>query len=519
MVNTAYQSLISPLVSFGKQLNISSEVWSNCEELNQIYFSNSELATSKIANLKLAQMVNLTKNLGKSLTCEFSSGELPLLQLDSNINQSQLEEFKTEIRQMTSVSLVLKIDKQILIKKLFNNTISDNLYPILFLFSKPLENFLMKGLIELERQLRQLANKKLIILVAEQLIVLEGKYISVLGGQEIFNLNNLSTPNDDDFEQIYSVVCKQQETLNWQDIKLNFLTPFNFEFQQLDESQSNITNIFNNYAVQLICLYLADRSQIRGQNIVSTFNTTKKSVEIKIDSIISLNRSKDREDIKSLFDLFKWVYATDKTSYDKNSITQITIVQILQSFNEHEYYRNLISKATVILNESQWRTKAIVESQIDNYIQQELKLEDYINGSISDFEQEIDNLIKSISETIKNAIAITIASFIAALLKGNFNPLVFRLCIGIYLIYILIFPLYITMLNQNRRYKLMVDNFNLRIKRFKNNLYPEKVDEIVGNRLTETKKRFNNSFNLIICIYIIMMIIGILAMIFVPGLI
>lgn len=519
MTDIAYRTLISPLISFGEQLDIPSEVWSESEELNQIYFSNSELATSAIANLKLEQIINLAKNLGESLSCEFFSGELPLLQLDSNISQTRLEEFKTEIRLMSSVSLVLKIDKQILIEKLLDNTIPDSLYPILFLFSRPLENFLIKGLIELERQLSQLVNKKLVILVAEQPIILEGKFISVLGGQEIFNLHNLLTPNNEDFERVGKIRQKQQETLNWQDIKLKFFTPLNFEFQQLDESKSSITNIFNNYAVQLVCLYLADRSQIRGQNIVSTFNTTNKGIEIKINSIVSLNRAKDREDIRALLDLFKWVYATDKASYDKNSITQITIVQILQSFNEQEYYKNLISKATVILNESQWRTKAVVESQIDNYVQQELKLEDYINSSMSDFEQEIDNLIKSISETIKNAITITIVSFIAAVLKGNFNPLVFRLSIGIYLIYIFVFPLCITMINQRHRYKLMVNNFNLRIKRFKNNLYPEKVDAIVGNRLAETKNRFHSSFKLIIAIYIIMLLLGIIAMIFVPGLV
>ena len=371
----------------------------------------------------------------------------------------------------------------------------------------------------MERQLSQLVNKKLVILVAEQPIILEGKFVSVLGGQEIFNVSHLLIPNSDDFERSGKIRQKQQETLNWQDIKLKFLTPLNFEFQQLDESKSSITNIFNNYAVQLICLYLADRSQIRGKNIVSTFNTTSKSIEIKINSIVSLNRAKDRENIKALFDLFKWVYSTDKASYDKNSITQITIVQILQPFNEEEYYRNLISKATVILNESQWRTKAVVESQIDNYVQQELKLEDYINSSINDFEQEIDNLIKSISETIKSAITITIVSFIAAVLKGDFNPLVFRLSIEIYLIYIFVFPLCITMINQYRRYELMVNNFNLRIERFKNNLYPDKVDDIVGNRLTKTQKRFHGSFRLIIAIYIIMMILGILAMIFIPGLV
>ena len=65
--------------------------------------------------------------------------------------------------------------------------------------------------------------------------------------------------------------------------------------------------------------------------------------------------------------------------------------------------------------------------EIDDYIQQELNLEDYVVDSIKNFESEIINLIKSISDTIKGAITVTIGSFIAAVLGGNFNPLIFRL--------------------------------------------------------------------------------------------
>jgi hypothetical protein len=517
MSNRAYHTFIEPLILFGNKLNIPEDVWHTYEEPEQIYYSNSAIASNLANSLELECLKGLVDNYQDAITCQFLFGELPLLELDRTIDEQRVISFRAEIADLDSLELIIQIDKQKIIERLFARTVPSEVKVLFHLFNSSLEKFLDGGLPDLEHRLNLERDSKIVFLIAEKTILLEGKYLSVWGGNEIFNLEALTIPNSEEFDRLKQIRLKRLDNLIWQGFELKYFTPLHFEFEQLDNSTNALANKLYNFAVQLILLYIADRSFTKHDSLISIFNSSNKKIEIKVNNYINLLETGDKNNVKALLDLFKWIYARNDTSYDKFSIAQITIVEILQPLDRALYYQSFIAKSDILLADTRYRTKAFVEKKIDDYIQQELNLEDYVVDSIKNFESEIINLIKSISETIKGAITVTIGSFIAAVLGGNFNPLIFRLSLGAYIVYIIIFPFLLTMNNHHYKYELMILSYEERIKRFGNKLDPQKVEKIIGDRFAKIKDKSKWFFWIVIGLYLLVITAGIFAMIYVPN--
>lgn len=515
MSNRGFDSFIAPLVSFGEQLHISSDIWQVYEEQDQIFYSQSDLSSDLALSLELDQLTRLVNNYQNALSCEFLLGDLLLLKLDDTIDAPRLEQFRSSIVNYGDLTLNLRIDKQQIVKNLFSNSIPIDLKVIFYLFNQSLEDFLNQPLTDIETHLKFTQDCKLVYLVAEETVLLEGKFISVLGGDQLFDVASTNIPNRKDFKQHNLIRKKRYENITWQGFNLEYLTPLYFEFQQVDDSDSKVANRLYNLVSQLILVFTADRSTVKRNQVISIFSTNSKKIEIEP----KLADFENTNDIKALLYLFKWVYLLGTDVYDKLSIAQITIVESLQTLDRADYYINFISKSKQILDDSKYRTKAIVEDKISDYIQQELKLEDYVITSTKNFEDEIISLIKNISDTIKGAITAIIGSFIAAVLSDKFNPLIFRISLGIYIGYIIIFPFLLSMNNQNYKFELMEASLEQRILRFKNNIEPSKVDKIIGDRFIKIRDKFKTFRVLVTFLYFVIIFASIWAWLYVPELV
>jgi hypothetical protein len=143
-------------------------------------------------------------------------------------------------------------------------------------------------------------------------------------------------------------------------------------------------------------------------------------------------------------------------------------------------------------------------------------LEDYIVATVNSFSNQISQIIKNLSDTILAAVGVLLGSFIAALFKDQFNPIVFRFGIICYIFYIIFFPLTYNMLNQWQYYKKLCANFEFRLMRFRKKLYSKKIDYIVSNQVIDSKRRFMQWFRITLATYIIVILLSALAAVYVP---
>ncbi|NIS81918.1 MAG: hypothetical protein GTO14_17290 [Anaerolineales bacterium] len=115
-------------------------------------------------------------------------------------------------------------------------------------------------------------------------------------------------------------------------------------------------------------------------------------------------------------------------------------------------------------------------------------------------------MIKALSDTMLAAVAALLGSFIAALFKDEFNPLIFRVGMWVYAAYVLLFPLLYNMLNRWGRYLKLVEDFDQRRSRFVVRLFEQKVEGIVGERVIKSRRSFLLWFWLTVLAYV--MVIG-----------
>lgn len=145
MSNRAYHTFIEPLILFGNKLNIPEDVWHTYEEPEQIYYSNSAIASNLANSLELECLKGLVDNYQDAITCQFLFGELPLLELDRTIDEQRVISFRAEIADLDSLELIIQIDKQKIIERLFARTVPSEVKVLFHLFNSSLEKFLDGG--------------------------------------------------------------------------------------------------------------------------------------------------------------------------------------------------------------------------------------------------------------------------------------------------------------------------------------------------------------------------------------
>jgi len=297
------------------------------------------------------------------------------------------------------------------------------------------------------------------------------------------------------------------------------LTPLHLKVKGQTPPGDLITNALWIHLTNLIILYTADRTAIRADGRwVAVYAGAKQSVELTLGDPKDVLNKELQAGVSDLLRLVEWAY-DPRWSADRLPLVQIGIVQALHAADPSVRYRLLLHNAAGIFEGLRWHWKAFIESKVDTYVAQVQALEDYVADTVQAFSDQIAAMIKSLSDTMLAAVGALLGSFIAALFKDKFNPTVFVIGMGVYAAYVLIFPLGYNMLNQWGRYRVIVEEFEIRRRRFEERLYPEKVKQIVGTQITKGQKRFKCWFAVTLLAYIVVIILAILAAAFVPRLV
>jgi len=201
--------------------------------------------------------------------------------------------------------------------------------------------------------------------------------------------------------------------------------------------------------------------------------------------------------------MLRWAYDNESNcSADRLTFTQIVIAQSLNSATPSDRYKLLIHNSEVIYQSLIWHWRAFIEKKVDSYVSQVQVLEKDVSDTVQSFSNQITNIVKNLTETMLAAVAVLIGSSIAALVSEDPNPNIIVIVIASYAIYVLFFPLIYNMLYQHGQYKTLSDNFDHRKERFGEQLYPKKVDEIIGDQIDNCKNRFKKWYYATLLIYI-----------------
>lgn len=509
---------LKPLLDFGEKLGIPKEIWIEREELEQLIYTNSELTQDSASRLTLQQIAILIEAYDDAITCRFLLGDLVVLEIVPGLNETALDKFKAKIHRSPIVKLDIKLDKA----KLIRNWLGDVPWCNLFLYLSPnaLEHFLNNDLSKLESRLwgPEASSNKVIILVPCHDIFLDGEYLAIVGGEYSEDWGKVVPSERRDNKHLKYMYNTCREALRWQEPWLKYLTPLHLRIDTRSIIGDPISKVLRIHLINSIILYTADKTIIRDDGrYVATYTSSNQSIEVVLAD--TRNYTGDAYyGVGCLFQMLVWIY-DPHWSTDRIPFAQISIVQSLYAADPKIRYDLLVHNAPNIFNGVQWHWKAFIEEKIDDYMSQVKDLEDYVTKTAQAFADQVSSIIKNLSDTMLAAIGALLGSFIAALFQSNFNATVFMIGMLIYAVYVLIFPLGYNMLSQRQRYLYLVKDFENHRHRFEGQLYPKKVDEIIGSQIKDSRMLFDSWFNWTICGYLAIIFSALIAAWLIPGII
>lgn len=505
------------LLAFGDALGIASDVWVEREKLEQITYTNYDFSREKATSITLEQIAPLIAAYHDALTCQFRLGDLTVLDIVPDVDEASLEKFRDDIRSSPTVVFKFTLDKTKLVDRWIGGMPGYHLF--LYLFPNALERFLTSDLGRLERLLwgsEPETAHKVVLLVPDRKIWLDGVHLAVLGGDQIENWRKVVSQQPRDADELRNMYKICQNNLNWQVPWLEHLTPLHLKVGGQIPRDDPIAKALLIHQVNSIILYTADRTAgDAAKPMFATYAGANHNVRLTLGNPSDHIEEKVLAGVSDLMEMLEWAYNPEWSS-DRIPLVQISVAQALHAASPADRYQLLTHNAPNIFDGLKWHWKAFIEGKVDTYMSQVQALEDYVADTVQSFADQITAMIKSLSDTMLAAVGVLIGSFIAALFSDTFNPTIFAIGVVVYGFYVLIFPLCYNMYHQWEQYQALRDNFEKRQLRFEAQLYTEKVDAIVGTQITNSQRRFEWWFSATLAAYMGVIILAIVAAWWVP---
>jgi hypothetical protein len=358
---------------------------------------------------------------------------------------------------------------------------------------------------------------KPIILIPEFEISLHGEKLEIIGGKHLENFQadsnlgivsrnlNINTSYDD---------CRS--VIKWQEKFVDFLTPWHFYLIDKTESTNPIKNIIKKHFMNLFLLFTADISfyenDLQRGVITSRYLSENRTCEIshiKKESETSLND----ENISSAINLLNWAYDKNWNLSDRLSVVQIEIVETLANNQKEKIIDILLERIHQINDNVVWYWKSMMQEKISDFYNTTKMFDEFCNVTFNKISENLLSMQKSLTENVLAAIGILVGSIVATLLDINgLNEDIIKYSLWIYAAYLFIFALCYNMSLYSKKFKIISEQIEKNIKKYKSQIPKEKVEELIDIwQIESIKKTFVNRFFITIILFEFIIFFTILA--------
>jgi len=515
---------------------------------------------------KLTDMDNVLRDVwvkyNSALTLQFKVGAEKLI-IDGAYDKTRLEEFFNEIKDSPHLEAQLIINKDQLLTNwgLADPGVTFKMY----LFPEALQSALGVPLVNLEQAdpdhseeplLKDFnGESKLIILVPDHPIELNGDYLAVLGGDAVARTQNYkSSKKPTERLQLCEFVNKQaRDKLKWVHVELNLLTPLQFKVAAAksgDDSEPPKDDPIAGalYAQSLACslLYMAAHSswkqsgltqnrrngrvaqnpawEHRDSSWVATFAAAKGVVSLRIgdahqlkDVLVSNSTGSPWKTSQTIADLATWIYEQERDVGNRLIVVQHILVSTLEDNEPSQALSQFVRRASEVAKRVEWGWDAFIGDKLESYFSREKELEETIESTTKAYNEQVQTMTKTLIDNMLAAVGVVVGSFIAAIFKSPFQEYVFWVAIGIYTAYLVIFPISVGLTSTWQRFSDSSKSFRKRKEDFKQRLTDAQVEQIVGDTVTKREWWFTKWFGVTTVLYLVVLGLMIVAMFVVPS--
>lgn len=455
---------------------------------------------------------------------EIRTGDLTEIVLQPGVSDASIGAFAQQAGAGGPYEAIVTVDKARLTRRLVGTTPHRTVR--LFLFASSLSRILASGITRFETEVWPHAPEPLTLAVLDADIALEGPHLAVLGGARLADVAASAAvlaPSID-----FDVVRDRRDRhIGWDTQWVRSLTPWHFELSGVC-AHAELDGLLRAQLVKLAVLFTCDRARARVMpvspgEIVAEYRGREHVAVVTIDETRPIEAS-DVE-VAAVLRAVDWCYQRHGAGGDPDWVSdrlpfvQTRVAQTLEAHPVDQRLGVFTRTMPYLLEGVEWHWKAFIEARVGDYLEQVQQVETLVGDTVAAFADRTTALAKGLTESILAAVAVLIGSFIAATFETPFNATLFRIGILTYAGYMLIFPGALNGFAAVDAMRSSKAEFEIRVNRLKETLYPEKVDEIIGSRVRNAQSVFFRWFKIVGAAYLAVAIAAIVAAVKAPDLI
>jgi len=524
-VATLVSLSVKPLLDFVTPLGLTPDDLASVEGPERI-FHTFPLTATAVAGMTDELVWRLLAAYGTAIEVKFNEGDLERLIIVTGVSEENLQQFRAAAAAAptTTYDFVLKLDKKAIAKTTLPTTGNDSVS--IYAFTHAFCSLLKRGIQVFETELWPDPHSRLVVLLMDQQASFVGKHLCIVGPNHQPEAATFLGSPAPDYAHVDVVLASRDRFIGWDRPWVKGLTPAHFLVEG-ESPDKQLTGLLAAQLVKLAVLYTCDRSRAREvpgslPEIRAEFRGREYATQLVINESAILDIA-DPVALKSVADLVVWCYGEEARAVtrdrlaDRLPLVQTRVAQALESRPEEDRFLAFASSMPYLLEGIEWYWKAFVDGRISDYVGVIQQLESLVADTVHEFSSQTASLTSSLVSNMLAAVGVLVGTFVAAAFSHPFNQTLFRIGVLAYAAYVAIFPgIYAIRLN-TWSLGLAYDEFSARKDRFKEVLLPERVDDIVGDRVTKAQNEHKSWRAWVIFAYVILVGAAIVAAITVPG--
>ena len=502
-----------------RPLGFSPQQLGEKEGADLLVLENPSWAAAQAAMLPFRELVELAALCKGALTVEVIYGSARLLAITAGTEAQAFDEFRTRAARLQggNLTVLLKLNKHDLLDAW--GIQAPHTVIKVFLCHEALARALRVPLEELEGGLFAGSDGrvKLLILVADRLFTLEGRYLAVVGGRSLADWRHYLPAAPPDPGPVRAMHAEALQSLHWVSFELDRLTPLQLEVGWPDGTAPDgpwnpAVRAFYEKLLALSLVYTAGQTSrpAGGDELVCVFEAGGRNAEVRVPDSRGeagdLWRAPDGQNrlgaIAALARMTRWAYGGERGS-DRLTVWQRVVAEDLHGNLAAANHLRVVQRASALERHAEWSWRTFMEGKLDTYFDRVDKLEDAVDEIAGKIDEQIRGLNKALADNMLAGVAAVVGSFIVAMFRAGSSAEVFRLGLLLYAGYLLLFPGGIGLGSAWLQLQETLKAFEERLEGFRKRLFGDTVHQIAGNRVLRATRRFKIWFRVALAAYLL----------------
>jgi hypothetical protein len=514
---------VAPLADLCQLLGITTSELAAVEDAD-VLAHTFPVAPMHAARLEVQHVHAFIEQYGAAARIELRTGDLVEITIGPGITDAEVRSFAQSAGSGGPYEAMIYVKKNLISERIAGPS------PVrrvrVFLFAESLRRILASGITRFEANVWTGAPDPLVIVVLDTDISLSGDQLTVAGGKSLSRASTAAStpPVIQDFE---AFIASRDRQIGWDTPWVRSLTPWHFNITGTC-ADPDLLGLLRAQLVKLAVLFTCDRARARPgpappSEVLAEYRGRDHVAVIPIDEHLPVNCTEAESN--AVIRAVTWCYERNGTNQqpdwvsDRLPFVQTQVAQVLDPRPVGERLTAFISGMPYLIEGVEWHWKAFIQGKVGEYLDRVQQVETVVSDTVASFADRTTDLATALTQTILAAVAVLIGSFIAAAFNSPFNATLFRIGVLTYAGYVVLFPGAIGLLSSSRNLRSARREFDTRTTRFNETLYPEKVAEIVGTRVTASQKGYYHWLILVAVMYIAIAIIACIAAEDVPHLV